>query len=81
MKFKKIKWGESIAESTVQALRDLGWKDPNQISDEIDRLNTENKKLRAENSRLREANNLMGMELDEVELKNHYFGTQRQGEE
>ena len=26
-----IKWGESIEARTVQALRDLGWKDPNEV--------------------------------------------------
>ena len=28
-----IKWAESISERTAQALRDLGWADPNKVED------------------------------------------------
>lgn len=31
--FSKINWGESISERTHQALRELGWADPNDIND------------------------------------------------
>lgn len=35
-----IKWGESISEKTCQALRDLGWVDPNEMQDKNQELET-----------------------------------------